>query len=234
MLSFRIVFKSYDRKAENEWSELDITWYDKPTDAPYDYGIYNEEDNSFEAWTEHLIRFHDWILEGYTKGYSLSFFSVNIYRDHDQTQDDILYSMTHIPKNYNNCIEIIRGNLKSYYEVSKEDINYIEFVEQHLPLFNKIIITNKNFSKFLDSYQINSEVASEIKEEVASLLNLSSFLFYAKNERKEQISQSNISMLKNLLKQFKNSESNNSKRMRESTISLINEFENIISPDDPF
>ncbi|MGN7403393.1 hypothetical protein ACTHO0_26440 [Cytobacillus praedii] len=73
MLSCRAIYKNNNNKFNNEWNEVDLTWYDAPSDAPYDFEYVDEEDNTtYGAWTEHLIRFYKWIFEYYSKGYSLS------------------------------------------------------------------------------------------------------------------------------------------------------------------
>lgn len=236
MLSFRTVFKNNNVKVNSEFKELDLAWYDKPLDDPYEFEYVDKENNKLVAWTEHLIQFHKWLLDYYSQGYSLYFFSISIYRDHDQTQDDILFSMAHYVKDYNKCIQLIKEALGGYTETSKEDLKYINYIELNSTLLNRIINFNKNLYIFINNNDINKDEIFQCNNDITSITELPYFLYNELNtmEKVETIN-SIISLLKKCLKYFSDYYSNNTKRTTDSTLLLINELTNIISiSDDPF
>jgi hypothetical protein len=235
MLSFRAIFRNHKRnneKSNNEFYEVDLTWYDDPSDDPYDFEFLNEEDNTYEAWTEHLNRYHNWLLKYYSDGYSLLFMSTNIYRDHDQTQDDILFSMTHFPENYNTCIKLIREALENYSEASKGDLEFIHYVEQRSTLFNRIINFNRNLSTFIAKNVFNDNEITQFNSVITTIFEVPYLLYQANTGEKEKIVENNISLLKGYLIYFNENDSTNTKRAKDSLILLINELKNIISDSD--
>lgn len=235
MLSFRAVFRNNKRnneKCNNNFYEVDLTWYDDPSDDPYEFEFPNEEDNTYEAWTEHLIRYHDWLLKYYSNGYSLHFMSINIYRGHDQTQDDILFSMTNYPENYNTCIKLIREALGSYSEAGKEDLDFIHYVEQHSPLFNRILNCNRNLSTFIAKNVFDDNEISQFNRVITTIFEVPHLLYQAHTEEKKKIVENNISLLKGYLKYFYENDNTNTKRAKDSLILLINDLKNIIFDSD--
>ncbi|MGG0720153.1 hypothetical protein ABE096_21610 [Robertmurraya massiliosenegalensis] len=235
MLSFRAVFRNHkinNEKCNNEFYEVDLTWYDDPSDDPYEFEFPIEEDNAYVAWTEHLIRYHDWLLKYYSDGYSLLFMSIIIYRDHDQTQDDILFSMTNYPENYNSFIKLIRESLENYAEASKGDLEFIHYVEQRSPLFNRIINCNRSLSTFIANNVFNDNEITQFNSVITTITKLPYLLYQANIGEIEKIFNSSISLLKGYLKFFNGHDSNNNIRAKDSLILLINELKSIISYSD--
>ncbi|MBT2640064.1 hypothetical protein J7I80_14640 [Bacillus sp. ISL-41] len=236
MLSFRAVFKNNNEKFNTEWNEVDLTWYDDPSDDPFDFEYVDEEDNTtYVAWTEHLIRFHNWVFEYYSKGYSLLLLRINIYRDHDQTQDDILFSMSHFPEDYNTCVKLIKEALGNYSEASKEDLKFIHYLEQSLPLFNRIIHFNRNISNFLAINDCSPNETTQYNSVITTIFELPYLLYQVNTGERDKIINNNINLLKEYIKHFSVNNSNDTKRAKDSTLLLINELTNTISiSDDPF
>ncbi|WP_188453339.1 hypothetical protein [Virgibacillus oceani] len=238
MLSFRAVFNNHKNNCVwDELDEFDLTWYDDPSDAPFELNYFEEGSNSLVAWTEHLIRFHDWILENYSKGYTLFQLTINIYRDHDQTQDEILFSMSHFCDNYSNSISLIQEALRNYCCANNSDLKFIDYVSSNLKLFNRLIIFQNNWSHFLVNDlapNFGIDEINQLKAQAKSLLNFPYKLYATNESEKREIIKSSVSLLKEFLKYFNHRMDNEVKRAKDSTLLLMTELEKVTTGNLPF
>lgn len=172
MLSFRAVFTTEEEK--NKYKSVDLTWYDCPIEEPSNYQYVEDELNSYIAWTEDLINFHRCIFKYFYQGYILEQFELNIYQDHNQTEDEVLFSIPHFNIKYKDCLNVIYDGLVNYQRDIVE-INFIKSVQNYEQIFNRIILFNNHWLRLTNR---SSKQENELIEN-NHILELPFLIYYA-------------------------------------------------------
>ncbi|WP_188453359.1 hypothetical protein [Virgibacillus oceani] len=189
MLSIKAVFNNQKSNyVLDDCDDIHLRWYENLTDNTFEFKYFDEKNNTFKVWTEHLIRFHDLILEYYSKGYLLCELKVNIYKNHDHTQDRTSFSRTHFCKNYSDSMYRIKEALENYCGTNENDLNFINYVLANSKLTNDaIMLLHFDLFDIMDESVIkfNKNEEEQLKEQTKSLLKLP-YCQYGKNELKEK------------------------------------------------
>ncbi|MEI3600248.1 MULTISPECIES: hypothetical protein [unclassified Oceanobacillus] len=221
MLSFRAVFTMEEEK--NNYNRVDVTWYDCPIDEPFNYEYFENESNSYIAWTEDLINFHRWIFKYFYQGYVLQQFELIIYQDHNQTEDEVLFSIPHFNIKYKDCLNIIHDGLVNYNRDIVE-INFIISVQNYEHIFNRIILFQNHWLRLAN---ISSNKENELIEN--DLIFDLPFLIYFANSIEEfkEIINKVINHFNGIFKLLnKNSNDRNLRKIKNILVLLLDDLRN--------
>ncbi|WP_088053035.1 hypothetical protein [Virgibacillus dakarensis] len=221
MLSFRAVFTMEEEK--NNYNRVDVTWYDCPIDEPFNYEYFENESNSYIAWTEDLINFHRWIFKYFYQGYVLQQFELIIYQDHNQTEDEVLFSIPYFNIKYKDCLNIIHDGLVNYKRDIVE-INFIKSVQNYEHIFNRIILFKKHWLRLAN---IRSNKENELIEN--DLIFDLPFLIYFANSIEEfrEIINKVIKYFNGIFKLLnKNSNDRNVRKVKNILVLLLDDLRN--------
>ncbi|MFD2655502.1 hypothetical protein [Gracilibacillus thailandensis] len=222
MLSFRAIFTMEDEEEKNNYNRVDVTWYDRPIDEPFNYEYFELESNSYIAWTEDHINFHRWIFKYFYQGYVLKQFELNIYQGHNQTEDEVLFSISHFNIKYKDCLNVIYDGLVNYKREIVE-INFIKSAENYERIFSRIILFNNLWLRLANISNKENEL---IKND--HIFDLPFLIYFASSiEEFKEIINEVIEHFNSILKLLnKNNEDRDVRKVKNILVLLIDDLRN--------
>src|SRR5699024_9599857 len=123
---------------------------------------------------EDLINFHRWIFKYFYQGYVLQQFELIIYQDHNQTEDEVLFSIAYFSIKYKHCLNIIHDGLVNYIREIVE-INFIKSVQNYEHIIKRIILFKNHWLRLAN---ISSNKENELIENVV-IFDLPFLIYFA-------------------------------------------------------